>query len=264
MLDTKSLSDFGNQVMRRLFGVEPGWYRQLDIIKNNYTLAARYMALGEYQDAVFRLKFLVWLDAGHKPGWLLLARAYAALGNAPQALRALDKLLALDGRHAEALRLKATLSGGGSSAEIEVSTDMDAQLFYAIHKECFPVYWKEAEIADMLLVSGTQGWLARMNGQPVGMLLMRAQFEQAEILTICVLPQARGRGTARHLIKMAELALAADGVKIVFLEVAENNEAACKLYHGLGYRESNRRREYYQQADNSRVDAIVMSKALGV
>jgi len=263
MLDKKNLADTVNMVMRKLFGVQPGWHRELDIIKNNYALARTYIAQGNYKDAVFRLKFLVWLDPEHKAGWLDLARSYIALDNKPAAMRTLDKLLALDPELAEAKKLKLALSTGkvAISQKLEISPEMDAKPLYQVHRECFPVYWKENEISDMLMASGTRAWLARSGG-PVGMLITRAQFEQAEILTIAVVPKSQKTGIAKAMMAEAEKELALAGVKKIFLEVAENNQSAYALYLKLGYSEMSRRTGYYHQADGSVIDALVMSKEI--
>lgn len=264
MLDKTNLADLGNRIMRKLFGLEPGWWRNIDIVKNNYALAKHYMAAGNYKDAVFRLKFLVWLDPAHKGAWLELARAQFELGDRAAAAKALKKLFALDANDSEGKKLKQALdSGHMASTALDIAPEMDAALFYAIHKACFPIYWKEQEIADMLLASGTQGWLARLGDKPAGMLLTRAQFEQAEILTIAVLPEAQRAGIAKRLMADAEQALSASGVKKIFLEVAENNVSAHALYLKLGYAEVSRRAGYYRQENGSFVDALVMAKEIG-
>ncbi len=264
MLDKKMMIDTGNRVMTKFFGVQPGWHKELDIVKNNYVLARRYIAQGNYRDAVFRLKFLVWLDPEHKAGWLDMAKSYAAMDNKQAAMRSLNKLLALDANHEEAKKLKAALASGKVTIapKLEIAQEMDAKPLHQIHKECFPIYWKENEISDMLMASGTKAWLARA-GAPVGMLITRAQFEQAEILTIAVLPKSQKSGVAKRMMAEAEKDLVATGVKKIFLEVAENNASAHALYLKIGYSEISRRKGYYKQMDGSVIDALVMAKELG-
>lgn len=264
MLDKQSLIEGADRIAQRLFGLKPGWHKELDLVKNNYGLARSYIARGNYREAMLRLRFLTWIDPGHKPGLLDLARAYIALDKRQAAKETLDRLLKLDSAHEEAKKLKAALAKGKVviTPALEITPEMDARPLYQVHKEAFPVYWKESEIAEMLLTSGTQAWLARM-GQPVGMLMTRAQFEQAEILTIAVVPAARRSGIASRLMAEAEKTLAGQGVRKIFLEVAENNGFAVALYTRLGYEEVSRRRDYYKQSDNSYVDALVMGKELG-
>jgi ribosomal-protein-alanine N-acetyltransferase len=44
--------------------------------------------------------------------------------------------------------------------------------------------------------------------------------------------------------------------------VAENNAPARALYLATGWRESGRRRGYYQTPDGARIDALLMARAL--
>lgn len=247
---------------RKIFGLQPGWYRNLDVVKNNYQLGMMHLARGNYRDAEFRLKFLTWMDPKHADGWFNLARAQIALDKKDDARRSLTKLLERDKTHVEGRQLLAVLSGKAPAApSLQIAPETDANVLYLVHKESFPIYWKEKEISDMLLASGTQAWSAR-EGSPIGMLMTRAQFEQAEILTLAIIPAARRKKIAQKLMKAAHEALAAAGVKKIFLEVAEDNMAATLLYRGLGYAEISRRAGYYKQPDGSSTDALVMAKEI--
>lgn len=229
MLHKKIWMDVIHQLMKKLFGVQPDWYRQRDLAANNYRLAQTYAAEGKKKEALFRLKILLWA--------------------CPQ--------------HAEGLALRAKLlSGQTVQSRFEIAEEMDAKPLHELHKSAFPLYWKEGEISDMLMASGTKAWLLRSGTQPAGMLMTRAQFEQAEILTIAVSPNFRRSGVARRLMTHAEEALQHSGVKKIFLEVAEDNAAARALYQRLGYIDVSRRKGYYKQADGSVIDALVMSREL--
>ena len=50
-------------------------------------------------------------------------------------------------------------------------------------------------------------------------------------------------------------------MKEIFLEVAENNEAACKLYANQGFKVFGKRDRYYRQK-LGRVDALQLSKVI--
>ncbi len=81
--------------------------------------------------------------------------------------------------------------------------------------------------------------------------------EQADIQTIAVLPEHRGRGLGRAL--MARLVGEADAREVVetFLDVRADNEPARALYASLGFVERGVRRGYYPPDG---MDAIVMSR----
>lgn len=56
------------------------------------------------------------------------------------------------------------------------------------------------------------------------------------IQNVGVLPEHRGRGIGRALMRKALAGFAAVGVRRVFLEVTARNEAAVRMYRALGFR----------------------------
>lgn len=56
------------------------------------------------------------------------------------------------------------------------------------------------------------------------------------IQNVGVLPEYRGHGIGRALMRKALLGFAAVGVRRVFLEVTARNEAAVRMYRALGFR----------------------------
>ena len=99
-------------------------------------------------------------------------------------------------------------------------------------------------------------------GTPLtGFIIIRHTLDQAEILTIVTCPHQRKKGIARKLLGAAEQNLSAGGADIVFLEVAEDNEAAIALYKSCGYEAFGRRPAYYRR-ENGRVAAMTYRKRL--
>ena len=96
------------------------------------------------------------------------------------------------------------------------------------------------------------------------MILVRTVAGEAEVLTVGVRPEARGAGTGRRLVQAALEAARAEGAERVFLEVAEDNLAALRLYAGCGFGEVGRRRRYYPRPDGGTVDALVLRRALNM
>ena len=95
----------------------------------------------------------------------------------------------------------------------------------------------------------------------LGFLVLRVAADQAEIITLGVVPSARRTGIATALLSAAEAEAADKGAVEVFLEVASDNAAARALYEKAGYRRVGCRPRYYLRRDQSRVDALVLSKA---
>jgi mycothiol synthase len=84
-------------------------------------------------------------------------------------------------------------------------------------------------------------WLARLDGEPVGMLLGTRQFEPDEdagyVRSVGVLPSARGRGIATALLQTYFAVSAAAGRSAVLLHVdVANTTKALRLYESVGMR----------------------------
>ena len=113
----------------------------------------------------------------------------------------------------------------------------------AIHEAAFPrdQIWNLRAISDLLATPGVRGWLDPAGG----MLLARIAADEAEILTLAVVPAVRRRGIARGLLSvaLAELSRLAPGA--VYLEVSVLNAAAAGLYAGLGFKPVGERARYY-------------------
>lgn len=97
------------------------------------------------------------------------------------------------------------------------------------------------------------------DGSLLGWAGVRVIAEEAEILTVGVVPAARRRGIARALISALLESARTRGARTAYLEVRVDNEAARALYASEGFAELGVRPGYY---DAGRVDAVVMSRDL--
>ena len=91
------------------------------------------------------------------------------------------------------------------------------------------------------------------------LLMMQLAGDEAEILTLAVVPQARRQGWATALMQSGLAALRKRGAVRLVLEVADDNEGAISLYRELGFSETGRRRGYYRRLNKDRVDALILS-----
>ena len=82
----------------------------------------------------------------------------------------------------------------------------------------------------------------------------------ADIQTIAVVPEHRGRGLGRELLQALLERAQRAGMSGVFLEVRADNDAALALYRDVGFEPIDVRVGYYQPDG---VDAIVMRRGLG-
>jgi ribosomal-protein-alanine N-acetyltransferase len=82
--------------------------------------------------------------------------------------------------------------------------------------------------------------------------------DEVHILNLAVRPEARRGGTGRALVQRILTDAEGNGAASVSLEVRPENTAALALYHGLGFAQIGRRKNYYAQGE----DAIVMERRL--
>jgi ribosomal-protein-alanine N-acetyltransferase len=125
-----------------------------------------------------------------------------------------------------------------------------------IERSAFSAPWSRdafrAHLGDLFLVAEGQDGIA-------GFLVARRVGAEAEILDIAVAGDARGRGVGHGLVETALGALAADGVRDVYLEVRVSNAAARQLYRRAGFLEAGRRPGYYAAPPE---DALVLRRRL--
>ncbi|WP_428391234.1 ribosomal protein S18-alanine N-acetyltransferase [Lichenicoccus sp.] len=136
-----------------------------------------------------------------------------------------------------------------------------AELLAALHRASFAAgeRWDAAAIAALLAMPGCFAALAP-DREPCGMAIVRVASDEAELLTLAVLPACRRQRLAAGLLDAVTRHAAAAGAKQMFLEVAETNIAASALYHRVGFAAVGRRPRYYAEG----TDAILMSRALGL
>lgn len=94
---------------------------------------------------------------------------------------------------------------------------------------------------------------AALETEPAGFLIARGAADEAEILTIGVRADYRGRGFGRALLEHAAESLREAGVLRLFLEVDETNAPALALYRGLGAVAVGRRPGYYENGGDAAV-----------
>ncbi|MEL7213915.1 MAG: GNAT family N-acetyltransferase [Pseudomonadota bacterium] len=119
------------------------------------------------------------------------------------------------------------------------------------HALCFttPRPWSEAEFTDLL-----NSPHVRLLGDTNAFLMARCVLDETEILTLATHPDHQRQGHALRLLE----ALHTSQPGRVFLEVAENNQAAQMLYQRAGYRTEGRRKGYYRTPDGTALDALIM------
>lgn len=139
----------------------------------------------------------------------------------------------------------------------------DAPILSAMHALCFPEDpWSSEALAGLLATPGTQGFLASRS-VPDGLALVRCAADEAEVLTLGVLPSARNQGIGGQILDAVISSCARRRVRAVFLEVAVDNMPARRLYERRGFCEVGRRAGYYAKGPGPMRDALVLRLDVG-
>lgn len=136
-----------------------------------------------------------------------------------------------------------------------------AILLASLHRHCFAEGWTAEAMSTLLGTPGAAALVAMEGEHPAGFLLYRIAADEAEIITIGILPVRRERGLGGSLLGLGLRAMRRGGAAQCFLEVAEDNAAALALYTSAGFREVGRRPGYYKEAGRT-VDALVLRRDL--
>ncbi|MGE0716019.1 MAG: GNAT family N-acetyltransferase [Alphaproteobacteria bacterium] len=133
----------------------------------------------------------------------------------------------------------------------------DARWVASLHARCFPREgWRETSWRELLAQPGVGGTVAMVADAPAGVVLWRIAADEAEILTIGVVPEQRRSGLGRLLLEHA-LGRLPPAVATMFLEVAADNLAARGLYAGRGFVAAGIRKGYYRRGRDT-MDGLLM------
>ena len=141
-----------------------------------------------------------------------------------------------------------------------VGTDAAARLA-AIHASAFPRPWSTLDFERLLGERAilADGLFLGRTPKPSGFVLSRIVLDEAEIITVAIAPEARGKGHARPLLSHHLDQLSRRGVARVHLEVEEGNAPAIALYRRLHFQDIGRREGYYQKDDGTKAAALTMA-----
>jgi ribosomal-protein-alanine N-acetyltransferase len=127
-----------------------------------------------------------------------------------------------------------------------------------MHNACFPDDpWDAGAFAQILALRGVFGYVAWCGETPAGFVVARDLGDEAEILTIGVLPRMRRRGFGRALLDAAVAQAGTRGCGSMVLEVASDNAAARLLYETAGFVRVGTRPRYYCRG-RDRIEALVL------
>ena len=118
--------------------------------------------------------------------------------------------------------------------------------------------WTRSQCAGILPMSGVRLSLARTgSGEARGFSLLRTVADEAELLLIGVVPDARRQGIGRALIDHFIAHASQAGATRLHLEVRDGN-FAIGMYRQAGFKLAGRRRNYYRGSNGELFDALTL------
>ncbi|WP_170937159.1 MULTISPECIES: ribosomal protein S18-alanine N-acetyltransferase [Rhodomicrobium] len=148
-----------------------------------------------------------------------------------------------------------------SGAALLQFTPEQAVAVAELHSRCFAVSWTAADFHRFAALAAYPGVTAWLGERLIGFVVLSVIEPEAEILTLCIDKELRGRRFASAMLTRLIEDAAAQGVETLFLEVGVRNEPARALYTRHGFIEAGRRTGYYR-TDRGAEDAIVMRLSL--
>ena len=171
-------------------------------------------------------------------------------------------------------------------------TAHEVALLHAMHVTCFDMPWRQEAFESLLtlpttLVLGAFLDIHKLGSAPhqieldypphpsavnknissqdfseifVGfMMLSILSGAEAEILTFCVHPKYQQLGIGRQLMDELLSSLTIFHCTRCYLDVAENNTSAIKLYENFGFKVTGKRQNYYIDSKGETLSALLMT-----
>jgi ribosomal-protein-alanine N-acetyltransferase len=143
---------------------------------------------------------------------------------------------------------------------VEGLRDSDIAIVARIHAACFYDAWGPKMLREVLGMPGAFGLAACSGGRgaTIGFALARVVADECELLSLGVAPDHRARGVGARLLTASMSRATVAHAAHFFLEVAEDNEPALRLYRSYGLVSVGRRPEYYETESGPRTAALTM------
>ncbi|NLD11568.1 MAG: ribosomal protein S18-alanine N-acetyltransferase [Clostridiales bacterium] len=143
-----------------------------------------------------------------------------------------------------------------SELTIRKATVSDVAGLENIEQECFETPWSEESLRHDIEENKLATYIvADLEGELIGYIGVWSIADEGHINNVAVLPRYRRMHVGTILLNTMINATEEAGIVSHTLEVRASNEAAQGLYGRFGFKESGRRRGYYE--DNGE-DAIIM------
>ena len=144
-------------------------------------------------------------------------------------------------------------------ASVYIRGDEHTESVAEIERLCFSEPWS-AESLLLLTKDENFGMVAIDNGIVTAYGGMTCCLDEGSVTNIAVHPDFRRRGLGRAIVRAMLDEAKKRGIRSVFLEVRQSNEAAKALYFSEGFSEIGRRKNFYRAPVE---DALAMAYYFG-
>jgi ribosomal-protein-alanine N-acetyltransferase len=146
--------------------------------------------------------------------------------------------------------------------ELRAFRSRDLATLAGIDQSCFPagIAYSRPELKDFISQPNSRTWVAAEGETILGFLIAEQQASRAgHVITIDVVEAWRNRGVGTKLMEAAENWVSCLGLRLIYLETAEDNLTAQRFYGARGYEKVKAVAHYYSNG----AAAWVMVKRLG-
>lgn len=139
---------------------------------------------------------------------------------------------------------------------IRRAAESDIPKIVEIEKVSFSDPWDKQLFLDAIDSEDKYLIIAEGGKEVEGYVVFEKVLDEGHITNLAVGGRHRKKGIAAGLVSYVLDLARGLGIKEIFLEVRESNEAAKSLYSKFGFRERGRRKGYYPKAGES---ALILS-----
>ena len=129
-----------------------------------------------------------------------------------------------------------------------------------IEQDLFHVPWTKEGFFTFLTRDDAMFLVVEEKEKILGYCGLLMVLDEGDITNVAVEEGFRGRGIGILLVNAVKEMAVRQGIRQIFLEVRESNEAARNLYRSCGFEPCGRRKDFYREPVE---DAILMQIRLG-
>jgi [ribosomal protein S18]-alanine N-acetyltransferase len=148
-----------------------------------------------------------------------------------------------------------------SKVVVRAVSSFDLDRIAAIEAQAYAFPWSLTNFSDSI-AANYDFWVLETSEGLLGYALVMWLPDEAHLLNITVRPDRQGLGVGRRFLNWLLGDVQARGALSLMLEVRPSNPRALALYVSMGFAQIGSRKGYYPSWNNSREDALVLSKPL--